>query len=78
MLQLLNQVKDIKNTIRVKAGEPVLISGLYKHTKNKNYSGIPNTQDSFMNFLTGQESKSGTKTEMVILVTPRLIKYEMY
>jgi type II secretory pathway component GspD/PulD (secretin) len=71
-------VKDIKNTIRVKAGEPVLISGLYKHTKNKNYSGIPNTQDSFMNFLTGQESKSGTKTEMVILVTPRLIKYEMY
>jgi hypothetical protein len=71
-------VKDIKNTIRVKAGDPILISGLYKHSKNNTYSGLPNTKDNMLSFITGKESKTGTKSEMVIIVTPRIIKYEIY
>jgi type II secretory pathway component GspD/PulD (secretin) len=70
--------KDIANTLRVKAGEPILISGLFKSNDNKNYRGIPGTSDiPALSVLGGAQSREGTKSEMVIIVTPRVIKYIM-
>jgi type II secretory pathway component GspD/PulD (secretin) len=70
--------KDISNTLRVRAGEPILISGLFKSGDNQNYRGIPGTANiPAMSVLGGAKTKASSKSEMVIIVTPRVIKYIM-
>lgn len=69
--------KNIKNNIRVKPGVPIVISGLFRHDSDKGYKGIPGVAQTQARLLGGSEYKSKTKSEMVIIVTPRVIKYVM-
>ena len=69
--------KNINNSMRVQPGEPIVISGLFRHKSDKGYKGIPGVAQTAARIVGGSESESTTKSEMVIIVTPRVIKYVM-
>ena len=71
------QTKNIKSTMRVQPGVPIVISGLFKHKIDKGYNGIPAMANTPARLLGGSEHAQTTKTEMVIVVTPKVIKYVM-
>jgi len=69
--------KLIHNTMRVQPGVPIVISGLFRNTSDKGYKGIPGLGESAMGVVGGTRYEGTTKSEMVIIVTPRVIKYTM-
>ncbi len=69
--------KNIKNTIRVQPGVPIVISGLFRNKTDKGYKGIPGIASTSARLLGGNEYEGINKSEMVIIVTPRVIKYVM-
>ena len=71
------RTKNIKNTMRVQPGVPIVISGLFRRNVDKGYKGLPGIANTQAKLLGGSESDSGSKSEMVIIVTPRIIKYVM-
>ena len=71
------RTKDIKNSIRVQPGVPIIISGLFRNKIDKGYKGIPGIAETSARLIGGSEYDGNTKSEMVIIVTPRIIKYVM-
>lgn len=71
------QTKNIKNSMRVQPGVPIIISGLFRKRSDKGYKGIPGLDSTGARLLGGSEYEGTSKTEMVIIVTPRVIKYVM-
>ena len=71
------RTKNIKNTMRVKPGVPIVISGLFRNKIDKGYKGLPGLAGTKAQFLGGSEYDGKKKSEMVIIVTPRVIKYVM-
>lgn len=69
--------KAINNTMRVQPGVPIVISGLFRNKTDKGWSGLPGLGDSAAGVVGGARHASNTKSEMVIIVTPRVIKYVM-
>lgn len=69
--------KNIKSNMRVQPGVPIVISGLFRNKMDKGYKGIPGVAKTEARLLGGTEYEGGKKTEMVIIVTPRVIKYVM-
>jgi len=69
--------KNIKSNMRVQPGVPIVISGLFRNKMDKGYKGIPGIEKTQARLLGGTEYEGGKKTEMVIIVTPRVIKYVM-
>ncbi|MDP3292765.1 MAG: hypothetical protein Q8M43_12115 [Sulfuricurvum sp.] len=69
--------KAINNTMRVQPGVPIVISGLFRNKSDKGWSGLPGLGDSAAGVVGGARHVSSTKSEMVIVVTPRVIKYVM-
>lgn len=69
--------KAINNTMRVQPGIPIVISGLFRNKSDKGWSGLPGLGDSAAGVVGGARHESSTKSEMVIVVTPRVIKYVM-
>ena len=69
--------RNIHNSMRVQPGVPIVISGLFRNQSDKGYKGIPGIASTAARLLGGSEYESTTKTEMVIIVTPRVIKYVM-
>ena len=69
--------KKIKNNMRVQPGVPIVISGLFRNKSDKGYKGIPGAAQTQVRLLGGSEYESSAKSEMVIIVTPRVIKYVM-
>lgn len=69
--------KTIKNSMRVQPGVPIVISGLFRHKSSKVYKGLPGLDQTQLRLLSGSEYEGATKSEMVIVVTPRVIKYVM-
>ncbi len=69
--------KNIKSNMRVQPGVPIVISGLFRNKSDKGYKGIPGLAQTDARLLGGTEYDGGKKTEMVIIVTPRVIKYVM-
>lgn len=69
--------KNIKSNMRVQPGVPIVISGLFRNKSDKGYKGIPGIAQTDARLLGGTEYEGATKTEMVIIVTPRVIKYVM-
>ncbi|HEX5328560.1 hypothetical protein [Sulfuricurvum sp.] len=67
--------KAINNTMRVQPGVPIVISGLFRNKTDKGWSGLPGLGDSAAGVVGGARHTSSTKSEMVIVVTPRVIKY---
>ncbi len=71
------QTKTIKSSMRVQPGVPIVISGLFKNKLDRGYKGIPGVAQTNARLLGGSEYEGSTKTEMVIIVTPRVIRYVM-
>jgi type II secretory pathway component GspD/PulD (secretin) len=69
--------KNIKSNMRVQPGVPIVISGLFRNKSDKGYKGIPGIAQTDARLLGGTEYEGSAKTEMVIIVTPRVIKYVM-
>lgn len=69
--------KMIHNTMRVQPGVPIVISGLFRNTSDKGYKGIPGMGENPAGIVGGTRYEGTTKSEMVIIVTPRVIKYTM-
>jgi type II secretory pathway component GspD/PulD (secretin) len=69
--------KAINNTMRVQPGVPIVISGLFRNKSDKGYNGLPGLGDSAAGAVGGSRYAGSTKSEMVIIVTPRVIKYVM-
>ncbi|MDP3267003.1 MAG: hypothetical protein Q8M39_09260 [Sulfuricurvum sp.] len=69
--------KAINNTMRVQPGVPIVISGLFRNKSDKGWNGIPGLGDTSAAVVGGARSSANTKSEMVIIVTPRVIKYVM-
>ncbi len=69
--------KAINNTMRVQPGVPIVISGLFRNKSDKGWSGLPGLGESAAGIVGGARHTSSTKSEMVIVVTPRVIKYVM-
>lgn len=69
--------KNIKNSMRVQPGVPIIISGLFRNKIDKGYKGIPGLAQTSARLIGGSEHDGNTKSEMVIIVTPRVIKYVM-
>lgn len=69
--------KAINNTMRVQPGVPIVISGLFRNKSDKGWNGLPGLGDTSAAVVGGARSTASTKSEMVIIVTPRVIKYVM-
>ena len=69
--------KAINNTMRVQPGVPIVISGLFRNKSDKGWNGLPGLGDTGAAVIGGARSSASTKSEMVIIVTPRVIKYVM-
>lgn len=69
--------KAINNTMRVQPGVPIVISGLFRNKTDKGWNGLPGLGDTQAAVIGGARSTASTKSEMVIIVTPRVIKYVM-
>jgi general secretion pathway protein D len=69
--------KAINNTMRVQPGIPIVISGLFRNKTDKGWNGLPGLGDTSAAVIGGARSTASTKSEMVIIVTPRVIKYVM-
>lgn len=69
--------KAINNTMRVQPGVPIVISGLFRNKSDKGWNGLPGLGESTAGIVGGARHASSTKSEMVIVVTPRVIKYVM-
>lgn len=69
--------KNIQNSMRVQPGIPIVISGLFRHKSDKGYKGVPGLAQTSARLLGGSEYEGVSKSEMVIIVTPRVIKYVM-
>lgn len=69
--------KQISNTVRVEAGVPIVISGLYRQKIDNSHRGIPGTSQTMLKNVAGSSYENLSKSEMVIIVTPRIIQYVM-
>ena len=69
--------KMIKNTMRVQPGVPIVISGLFRQKSDRGYKGIPGLGETAAGLIGGNRYEGKTKSEMVIIVTPRVIQYIM-
>jgi general secretion pathway protein D len=68
--------RSIDSTIRLKDGETSLLAGLTKVAKQTNRSGMPWLYDlPIIGGLFGDTSKSVQKTDLVLTLTPHIIRY---
>lgn len=60
---------------RLRNGETLVVGGLLQHAKAENVSGVPYLQDiPYVGYLFRHTTYSSVVTEMVFVVTPRLVK----
>ena len=65
----------VTNTFSVRDGETVAIAGLIRESKDFSRSGIPFLSEiPVLGALFGQTTRNGNRTELIILITPHVIK----
>ena len=69
------QSRKVKTTVRVKSDGTVVIGGLYQKTSRNSSKGIPFLdQIPGLNFFFGSKKEDEKQTELVIFVTPQILK----
>ncbi|NOQ77419.1 MAG: type II secretion system protein GspD, partial [Methylococcaceae bacterium] len=69
------QQRQITSTIAVQSGETIVLGGLISETDTFNKSGIPWLHKlPLIGPLFGETDKKNNKTELVVLITPRVVK----
>ena len=67
--------RNIKSNIAVKSGETVVLGGLIRDNSTKSKQGVPGLYKlPVIGQLFGGTKKQGTRTELLVLITPRAIK----
>ncbi|MFK5948778.1 MAG: type II secretion system secretin GspD [Methylococcales bacterium] len=67
--------REIKSSIAVQSGETIVLGGLIKENNTFNKDGIPWLHElPLIGSLFGNTEKKKSKTELVILITPRVVK----
>ncbi len=69
-------VNESDSVVRVQDGHIVAIGGLMKQQQTTSASGLPGTTDSAFGGLVGTKSRSGLKSELVILLKPTILRNE--
>jgi len=69
-------VNESDSVVRVQDGHIVAIGGLMKQQQSSSASGLPGTTDTPFGALFGQKNRSGSKSELVILLKPTIIRGE--
>lgn len=69
-------VNESDSVVRVQDGHIVAIGGLMKQQQVTDNSGLPGTVDSPIGGVLGQRSRSNTKSELVMLLKPTIIRGE--
>jgi MSHA biogenesis protein MshL len=69
-------VNESDSVVRVQDGHIVAIGGLMKQQQSNTASGLPGTTDSLLGNVVGMRSRSGSKSELVILLKPTIIRNE--
>lgn len=71
------QQRSIESTISVQSGNTIVLGGLIRDNRSDNNSGIPVLHKApIIGPLFGQSSDNLTRTELVVLLTPRAIQNE--
>jgi general secretion pathway protein D len=72
---VINQRK-IEHEVRLKDGEVNILGGLMERTDNDNLNGIPGAADvPGLKFLFSQDSKEGIDDEVLIVLTPHILRF---
>ena len=67
--------REIKSSIAVQSGETIILGGLINEKNTYIKSGIPVLHKiPFIGFLFGETNKNKRKTELVVLITPRIVR----
>ena len=67
--------KEIESSVAVKDGETIALGGLIKNDNTYNKGGIPFLHElPFVGSLFGSTTRKEDKTELVVLITPRVVK----
>lgn len=67
--------KEIESSVAVQDGETIVLGGLIKETNTYNKSGIPWMHEvPWIGPLFGNTTNNKDKTELVVLITPRVVK----
>jgi MSHA biogenesis protein MshL len=69
-------VNESDSVVRVQDGTIVAIGGLMKQTQATSASGLPGTTDYALGGLVGTKSRAASKSELVILLKPTIIRNE--
>lgn len=71
------QQRKINSSIAVKNGETIVLGGLIREDASKGSSGMPLISDiPVLGALFGTQTQSSNKTELLILITPRVVQNE--
>lgn len=66
--------RNIATTLTVKHGQTIVIGGLIKETRSDTAQGTPCLVSiPVIRYLFGKDSKSTNKTELIVLITPRVV-----
>jgi len=69
--------RKISTTVSVQDGDTVALGGLIRDTKSKGGGGVPYFRKiPVLGQLFGSTSRNGTRTELIVLITPRVMKSE--
>lgn len=69
------QQRQIESTVAINSGETIVLGGLMTNTETNNESGIPGLyQLPVIGKLFGQTSRDGRRTELMILLTPKVVR----
>ncbi len=66
--------RRVSTTLTVKHGQTIVLGGLMREKETKGTSGVPLLSDiPWIGFLFGKKSNEYVKTELILLITPRVI-----
>ncbi|MEM7248954.1 MAG: hypothetical protein AAF533_26745 [Acidobacteriota bacterium] len=67
--------REIETVIRLRDGETNLLAGLFQENDLYSHSGVPGlTEVPLLRRIFGSQSKQGTETEIILTVTPHIIR----
>lgn len=67
--------REINSSVAVQSGETIVLGGLIKDNNTDDNNGVPLLHDiPVLGTLFGSKTKSQDKTELVVLITPRVVK----
>ena len=71
-------IREMDSVLKLKSGQIVVMGGLMKEQSMNNRSGLPGTQETGLEFITGSNDKTTHVTELVIFLKATIMKKRAY